>query len=292
MGVRTIGIGKVEDLFAGSGLDVSRPTTSNADGMVTIARLWAEQRNQPHFIFANLIDFDSLYGHRRDPEGYARALREFDDWLGQFIGHVGPDDLLIVTGDHGNDPYHRGTDHTRERVPLMVLHGEAPAEGHFKDVSALIERHLFPTPPEYFQTVFRAEPPPGGWPDSFAVVTAFNPRRNPQASAEENAHADLELHRELAARGLQPFRVTGASPDLLHQEPGWGFDVADLTTPANSRRVSTSSLSSTSTTGGSSSTRMAPAPVGRWPNGRTAWFDRPGQPRPGDYWPTQATLSR
>jgi len=232
VGVQTIGVGKIEDLFAGSGLDVSRPTVSNADGMTTIARLWAEQRSQPHFIFANLIDFDSVYGHRRDPEGYARALKEFDDWLGQFIGHVGPNDLLIITGDHGNDPYHRGTDHTRERVPVMVLNGEVPSDGTFKDVATLVERHLFPVPPEYFQTVFRAEPPPGGWPATFAVVTACNPRGNPQASAEENAHADVSLHRDLADRGLQPFRVTGASPDLLHQEPGWGFDTADLATPA------------------------------------------------------------
>ncbi|BCU75468.1 phosphopentomutase [Luteolibacter sp. LG18] len=236
VGVQTIGVGKIDDLFAGSGLDVSRPTVSNADGMTTIANLWSEQRSQPHFIFANLIDFDSLYGHRRDPAGYAQALRDFDDWLGRFLGNVGPHDLLIVTGDHGNDPYHRGTDHTREQVPLMVLNGEAPAEGTFKDVAVLVERHLFPVPPEYFQTRFKGEPPASGWPDTFAVVTACNPRSNPRATDEENHQADLELHRALSERGLQPFRVTGGSPDFSHQEPGWGFAGPDLETPAEFAR--------------------------------------------------------
>jgi phosphopentomutase len=73
-------------------------------------------------LFANLVDFDMLYGHRRDANGYAKALIEFDEWLGRFIDEISSEDLVIITADHGNDPTFRGTDHTREQVPLMVMH--------------------------------------------------------------------------------------------------------------------------------------------------------------------------
>ena len=72
------------------------------------------------FIFANFIDFDMLYGHRRDPQGYAEALKQTDAWLADFLPMLGNDDMLILTADHGNDPTFRGTDHTREYVPLLV----------------------------------------------------------------------------------------------------------------------------------------------------------------------------
>ncbi|MCW1916419.1 phosphopentomutase [Luteolibacter sp. GHJ8] len=124
-GVETIGVGKISDIFAGSGISESHPTKSNADGMAVIERLWREKREQPHLIFANLVDFDMLYGHRRDPAGYAQCLREFDAWLGGFLPEVG-EDFLLITADHGNDPYHQGTDHTREQVPLLTLN--APLE--------------------------------------------------------------------------------------------------------------------------------------------------------------------
>lgn len=120
-GVPVIGIGKISDIFAGSGIPESHPTKSNADGMSTIDRLWSER--QDGFIFANLVDFDMLYGHRRDVSGYARALEEFDVWLGTFLQKIRPDDLVIITADHGNDPTWRGTDHTRERVPVMLPRG-------------------------------------------------------------------------------------------------------------------------------------------------------------------------
>ncbi|GJM82651.1 hypothetical protein HMSSN139_51470 [Paenibacillus sp. HMSSN-139] len=71
-------------------------------------------------LFTNLVDFDSLYGHRRDPQGYARALEEFDAALPDLLKNVGENDLLVITADHGNDPIHAGTDHTREYVPLLV----------------------------------------------------------------------------------------------------------------------------------------------------------------------------
>jgi phosphopentomutase len=88
--------------------------------MSRIVELWADAENA--FIFANLVDFDMLFGHRRDVAGYARALEEFDRWFGDFIPQIGPDDLVIVTADHGNDPTFRGTDHTREQVPLFIFH--------------------------------------------------------------------------------------------------------------------------------------------------------------------------
>jgi phosphopentomutase len=139
-GVQTIGVGKISDIFAGSGISESHPTKSNADGMATVDRLWAEKREHPHFIFVNLVDFDSLYGHRRDPEGYADCLREFDAWLGTFLPKVEFEDLIILTADHGNDPYHPGTDHTREQVPALALGANPPlADGVFADVAKWVE---------------------------------------------------------------------------------------------------------------------------------------------------------
>lgn len=142
-GVTTIGVGKISDIFAGSGISESHPTQSNAEGMATIDQLWDEARDTPHFILANLVDFDTLHGHRRDPEGYAKCLREFDTWLGGFIRKVKPDDLVILTADHGNDPYHPGTDHTREQVPVLTLGMKEPvSDGNFQSVADWVEGHL------------------------------------------------------------------------------------------------------------------------------------------------------
>jgi phosphopentomutase len=144
-GITVIGVGKIADIFAGSGIDESHPTRSNAEGMATIAGLWASPRPGAHFVFANLVDFDALYGHRRDPAGYAAALVEFDRWLGGFLPGVRPDDLLILTADHGNDPYHGGTDHTREQVPALTLGLEAPLPaGKFGEVARWLERYFGP----------------------------------------------------------------------------------------------------------------------------------------------------
>lgn len=120
-GVAVTGVGKISDIFAGSGITDSHPTTSNAHGMETLSRLWAA--NEPGLIFANLVDFDMLFGHRRDGDGYARALEEFDAWLEGFLPGVREDDLVVITADHGNDPTWSGTDHTRERVPVFLLDG-------------------------------------------------------------------------------------------------------------------------------------------------------------------------
>lgn len=143
-GVNVIGVGKISDIFAGRGITESHPTKSNAEGMTKIATLWNRADTGAHFIFANLVDFDSLYGHRRNPPGYAQTLREFDDWLGRFLPLVGPGDFLCITADHGNDPYHRGTDHTREQVPLLTLNSPVPPwpGDDFTEVAQLL-RHYF-----------------------------------------------------------------------------------------------------------------------------------------------------
>jgi len=141
-GIETIGVGKIGDIFSGSGIQRSLPTQSNADGCAVMDRLLAESPEQPRFVFTNLVDFDSLYGHRRDPPGYARALQEFDDWFGTLLPRLDEEMLLILTADHGNDPTWSGTDHTRERVPLLVkMPGAARNLGvrtSFADVAATL----------------------------------------------------------------------------------------------------------------------------------------------------------
>ncbi|HSU85759.1 MAG TPA: phosphopentomutase [Chthoniobacterales bacterium] len=119
-GVSVIGVGKVADMFAGEGITLSFPTENNRAGMDKITERWETAGDW--LLFANLLDFDTLYGHRRNIDGYAMALAEFDAWLKNFLPRVLPDDLVIITADHGNDPTFRGTDHTREQVPLFVLH--------------------------------------------------------------------------------------------------------------------------------------------------------------------------
>lgn len=131
-------IGKVSDLFADQGISESHATQSNADGMQRIEAVWRE--TPEGLVFATLVDFDTLFGHRRDVAGYARALEEFDRWLAPFLSRWSEEDLLIVTADHGNDPTFRGTDHTREEVPLLVRHGARTADlgvrATFADVAA------------------------------------------------------------------------------------------------------------------------------------------------------------
>jgi phosphopentomutase len=117
-GIPIVGVGKIGDIFCGQGIAESIRSAGNVDGMhKTIERL----RTLTHgLLFTNLVDFDSRYGHRRDPAGFARALRQFDEQLPALVEQIGNDDLLMITADHGNDPTHRGTDHTREQVPLLV----------------------------------------------------------------------------------------------------------------------------------------------------------------------------
>jgi len=125
-GVETIGVGKIGDIFSGSGIAASHPTKSNAGGCETMDRLLASPPAGPRLIFTNLVDFDMLFGHRRDPAGYAAALAEFDAWFETLLPRIDRETLLILTADHGNDPTWHGTDHTRERVPLLVRDGNPP----------------------------------------------------------------------------------------------------------------------------------------------------------------------
>lgn len=115
----TIGVGKIEDIFAGSGVSKNYPTKSNTDGMKKIDALL--QEDFTGLCFANLVEFDMVYGHRNDAIGYANALNEFDAWLDGFLQRLRDDDLLIITADHGCDPGFPGTDHTREYVPLLIF---------------------------------------------------------------------------------------------------------------------------------------------------------------------------
>ncbi len=118
-GLPVIGIGKIWDIFAGHGVAKNIHTEGNRDGMAHT--LQALETFKKGLIFVNLVDFDMLYGHRRDPAGYARALVEFDAFLPALRRALGPRDLVLLTADHGNDPTFAGTDHTREDVPLLAF---------------------------------------------------------------------------------------------------------------------------------------------------------------------------
>lgn len=117
-GMDVIGVGKIWDIFAGRGVTEKILTQGNADGMAKTLTL--ADRSFHGLCFVNLVDFDMLYGHRQDPDGYARALAEFDRWLPGFLDRLEPDDLVLITADHGCDPGDQSTDHTREYVPLVV----------------------------------------------------------------------------------------------------------------------------------------------------------------------------
>lgn len=117
-GLDVIGIGKIYDIFAGKGLTKYVRDIGNFCDMNETSRMQSIPFNG--LCFTNLVDFDMTYGHRRDPEGYAQALNEFDVWLGGFLDKMQREDVLIITADHGCDPCHSGTDHTREYIPVMI----------------------------------------------------------------------------------------------------------------------------------------------------------------------------
>ena len=118
-GYKTNGIGKIGDIFDMYGIGDSVHTVSNEDGMDKTI-LDAKERKEAGLTFVNLVEFDSEYGHRRNPEGYARCIMAFDARLKELLPLIGEDDLLLITADHGNDPTFKGTDHTREKVPLIA----------------------------------------------------------------------------------------------------------------------------------------------------------------------------
>lgn len=114
-----LAIGKINDIFDGEGITEFQKITSNHDGMKKTIEI-AEKRNFKGLCFVNLVDFDAIYGHRRNSIGYANCLEEFDKDLNELLKYINDNDLLIICADHGNDPTHTGTDHTREYIPLLV----------------------------------------------------------------------------------------------------------------------------------------------------------------------------
>lgn len=153
-------IGKIEDLFADRGLTKSNHTGTNEAGMAAAL----EEIAQPFrgLLFVNLVDCDQVYGHRRNPEGYAHALELVDAWLPRMLAHLGPRDALFITGDHGTDPTYSGTDHTRESVPLLAAGGPVRARvdvgvrSSFADLGATLA-DAFGLPPLASGTSFASE---------------------------------------------------------------------------------------------------------------------------------------
>src|SRR5690606_19779846 len=117
-GKAVIAVGKISDIFNGEGVTEAVRTISNMDGVDKLLDVMKSDFNG--LSFTNLVDFDALYGHRRDPIGYGNALQDFDARIPEIMKALKEDDLLIITADHGNDPVHSGTDHTREYVPLII----------------------------------------------------------------------------------------------------------------------------------------------------------------------------
>lgn len=115
--IQVVSVGKVYDMFGGRGFAGVRKTVGNIDGMEKIEGLEAEMKSG--LVFANLVDFDTLWGHRNDTAGFRRGLEEFDRWLGEFLPRLGPRDHLAITADHGLDPTTPSTDHSREQVPVL-----------------------------------------------------------------------------------------------------------------------------------------------------------------------------
>jgi len=145
-GKQVISIGKIHDIFAGRGITQSYPTKGNADGMAKTTAIAKTDFNG--LCFVNLVDFDSVYGHRNDAEGYAAAIMAFDRWLGEFLPVLREDDLLLITADHGCDPSTESTDHSRECVPLL-LYGKGITAGEnlgtldgFFHVSRIVQNAL------------------------------------------------------------------------------------------------------------------------------------------------------
>ncbi|MFC0558224.1 phosphopentomutase [Halalkalibacter alkalisediminis] len=152
-GLDSIAIGKISDIYDGEGITESIRTVSNDDGMEKL--LETIRKPFTGLSFINLVDFDAKYGHRRDPIGYGQALEQYDLQLKQVLEELGEKDLLIITADHGNDPTHPGTDHTREYVPLLVYNkrqSEARDLGKrqtFADIGATIADNFAVTLPKH-----------------------------------------------------------------------------------------------------------------------------------------------
>lgn len=130
-GIPVVGIGKIEDIFAGQGITESEHSKSSVHGMEQTIQKAKELKEG--LVFTNLVDFDALWGHRRDPIGYGKEIEAFDVKLGELLSVLGEDDLVMLTADHGNDPTHTGTDHTRETVPLLMYAKSMSGQAELKD---------------------------------------------------------------------------------------------------------------------------------------------------------------
>lgn len=154
-----IAIGKINDIYDGEGVTKSIRTKDNMDGMDKLLKVVKSDFDGISFL--NLVDFDALYGHRRDKEGYMNAIKAFDDRLGELLEALREDDLLIITADHGNDPTMPGTDHTREYVPLLMyskqFDGGAALESHktFASIGATIADNFEVKLPEFGESYLK-----------------------------------------------------------------------------------------------------------------------------------------
>lgn len=141
-GYDVISVGKIADIFDGEGITEANKSKSSVHGMEQTIEI--AQKDFTGLCFVNLVDFDALWGHRRNPEGYAKELEKFDVKLGELLPLLREDDLLIITADHGNDPTHTGTDHTREKVPFIAYspsmkeNGQLPESDTFAIIGATI----------------------------------------------------------------------------------------------------------------------------------------------------------
>ncbi|MBP6126037.1 MAG: phosphopentomutase [Leptotrichiaceae bacterium] len=146
-GLDVIGIGKTSDLFNGKGITINKKANQdNLDGIKKTIEALKENTNG--LIFTNLVDFDTVYGHRRDAKGYVNALKEFDNWLPEIEKGLRDDEILIITADHGNDPTFKGTDHTREYIPILITGKKVKKNTNigtrktFSDIASTIEEIL------------------------------------------------------------------------------------------------------------------------------------------------------
>ncbi|GAA0458558.1 phosphopentomutase [Alkalibacillus silvisoli] len=158
-GYDVIALGKISDIYDGEGVTEAIRTEDNSDGL---DKLVASMDQNFHGLnFLNLVDFDAKFGHRRDPQGYGEALEEFDRRLPEVLDKLREDDLLIITADHGNDPVHHGTDHTREYVPLLAYHRrineaqELSIRKTFADVGATVAENFNTKMPEFGESFLK-----------------------------------------------------------------------------------------------------------------------------------------
>ena len=151
-GYDVLAVGKIHDIFDGEGITDSVHSVSSVNGMDQTIDY--AKTDFTGLCFTNLVDFDALWGHRRNPEGYAAELERFDVKLGEFLKVLRDDDLLMITADHGNDPTYTGTDHTREYVPLLLyspkltIRGSLPESDSFADIGATIAANFGVAMPE------------------------------------------------------------------------------------------------------------------------------------------------